>query len=114
MLCGHCRQFSAPGVQGLLDHFRESGCPWGRPVWKRVIEAVRRGHSGRRILSRHFPDQYKRSPMPVHVKERLRGLARARAEAGIQVPRLRRIRRVNGARSHRPRALNVRTFASCP
>ena len=70
MICGHCK---APfrHVRKLLAHWRETGCPWGRPVWERVRESRRAGHSGRRILHNRWPTLWPSEPMPEEVKERL-------------------------------------------
>ena len=93
MRCGYCKEFRTKHVEELLAHFKASGCPTGRPVWVRVFEAHKRGHSGRRILSEAFPSVYKSEPMSEEAKEKLRALAEERKASGVKFPPKRRIAR---------------------
>lgn len=91
MICAHCKTYRPKTAALMLDHWNRDGCIWGRPLWKRVLQARRDGHSGRRLLHAAFPDLWPSVPMDEEAKDRLRELAEARKEAGVKTPR-RRIR----------------------
>lgn len=93
MLCGYCREFRTKRVKELLAHWKETGCHSGRPVWARVFEAHKRGHSGRRILSEAFPAIYKSEPMDEETKEKLRAMQEDRKASGVKFPPKRRKKR---------------------
>lgn len=91
MLCGYCREFRTKRVEELLSHWRVTGCFDGRPVWARVFEAHKRGHSGRRILSEAFPTIYRSEPMDEETKEKLRVVQEERKRSGVKI--VKRVRR---------------------
>lgn len=67
MICGGCkRPFSL--MIFLRIHWLQTGCAWGREIWRRVFQSKREGHSGRRILSKAFPAMYPSEPMPEELK----------------------------------------------
>lgn len=71
MICGTCRKpFKL--FSDVMNHWRKAGCHWARPVWVKVAESKRRGHSGRRHLAAAYPHLYKPRPMSEEVKEKLR------------------------------------------
>ena len=72
-LCGYCkRPFSS--IRGLLQHWKMKKCPQWQFVWEKVMNSRKRGHSGRRILSKAFPHLYPTKPMSEETKERLRAM----------------------------------------
>jgi hypothetical protein len=85
MRCGHCGS-AADGSAALFLHWKSTGCHRGRPVWARVIEARRRGSSGRRILHEAYPDLYPSRPMDEDTKEKLREIEELRKAAGVKRP----------------------------
>lgn len=91
MICGYCKK-SVRRVRTLREHWKETGCPTARPVWAKVLEAHKRGTSGRRILSEAFPGIWKSEPMSEETKARLREIQERRKAEGIKVGRLRRRR----------------------
>lgn len=63
MICGGCgHPFSL--FRFMEIHWIQTGCNWGREIWRRVFASKREGHSGRRILSKAFPKLYPSEPMP--------------------------------------------------
>jgi hypothetical protein len=90
MVCGHCSRFRSSTVRELLVHIKTTGCDQGRPTWARVLEAHRRGSSGRRILSEAYPDLYPSTPMSEETKQKLREINEQRKVEGIKMPRRRR------------------------
>jgi methylase of polypeptide subunit release factors len=85
MKCGYCKAFATKRAETLFAHFKETGCPVGRPVWARVVEAHKRGSSGRRILAEAYPAIYKSEPMTEEAKERLREVAEERKREGVKI-----------------------------
>jgi hypothetical protein len=90
MICGHCKEFRTGRVANLLAHIKKTGCDQDRPVWARVLEAHKRGTSGRRILSEAYPNLYPSRPMDEETKEKLREISAARKAEGIKMPKRRR------------------------
>jgi hypothetical protein len=93
MRCGYCKEFATKRAGALFVHFKETGCPVGRPVWARVVEAHKRGTSGRRILAEAYPGIYKPEPMTEEAKERLREVAEARKKEGVKIVKWNRRRK---------------------
>lgn len=91
MRCGHCKAFSTKHAEEFLAHIKATGCSNGRPVWARVVEARKRGSSGRRILAEAYPDIYKSEPMTEEAKARLREIAEERKREGVKI--VKRVRR---------------------
>jgi len=71
MTCGSCGHSFSLFIF-LRAHWFTAGCQKARTVWARVLEARRRGTSGRRILHQAYPHLYKSEPMPEEVKARFR------------------------------------------
>ena len=90
MKCAHCKE-SMPNVKALFEHWKKVGCPNDRPIWVKVVESKKQGHSGRRILSEAYPDLYPSTPMSEETKEALRALNEHRKEAGIKMPKRRKL-----------------------
>jgi pentatricopeptide repeat protein len=91
MICGYCREFRTKRVEELFLHLKTAGCHQDRRVWERVLEAHKRGTSGRRILSEAFPDLYPSTPMPEETKAKLREINETRKAQGIKMPKRRRV-----------------------
>ncbi len=77
MICGTCRETMKTFTDWKV-HIAATGCDWGRPVWIKVGESKRRGHSGRRHLSRAYPELWKSEPMTEEAKARLKELSEQR------------------------------------
>lgn len=90
MLCGYCKE-KIPGTQALFVHWKKTGCDKDRPVWVKVIESKKQGHSGRKILAEAYPDLYPTEPMSEETKEALRALNEQRKAAGVKMPKKRKI-----------------------
>jgi hypothetical protein len=90
MLCGYCKE-KMPNTKTLFEHWKKVGCPTDRPVWAKVLESKKQGHSGRKILAEAYPDLYPTEPMSEETKEALRALNEQRREAGIKMPKKRRL-----------------------
>jgi hypothetical protein len=90
MVCGHCKEFQTKRSGELLAHIKTTGCDQDRPIWRRVLEAHKRGSSGRRILSEAYPHLYPSTPMDEATKEKLREINERRKAEGIKMPRRRR------------------------
>lgn len=92
MLCGYCKK-KFRGIRSLSNHWKTTGCPMfrgNRRAWEKHLAAKDDGRSGRRILSKAFPETYKPAPMSDEAKEKLRALGEKRKAFGIKVPRRRR------------------------
>ena len=77
MRCGYCHK-SLGSVKGLYQHWKLKKCPQWQFVWEKVMIARKRGHSGRRILSKAFPHLYPSKPMSEETKEKLRSIKKTR------------------------------------
>jgi hypothetical protein len=97
VICLHCLEFSTKRVEVLLAHWWPGGCPWGREVWKKVMESKIAGHSGRRLLHERWPNLWPSDPMSEETKGRLREIAQQRKESGVKVMSV----RAYGARRQR-------------
>lgn len=90
MKCGYCKE-KMPNTKTLFEHWKKVGCDKDRPIWEKVIESKKNGHSGRRILHEAYPDLYPSEPMSEETKEALRALNEQRKEAGVKMPKRRKL-----------------------
>lgn len=86
MLCGYCKE-KVPNTTALFEHWKKVGCLNDRPVWVKVVESKRQGHSGRKILHEAYPDLYPSEPMTEETKEALRALNEQRRASGVVRPK---------------------------
>lgn len=98
MKCGYCRRGGFKSIRGLKNHWRTTGCPVHRPVWAKVVEARKRGSSGRRILHAALPHLYPSTPMSEETKEQLHAIAEMRRARGVR--RFRKAKAVMAFRDH--------------
>lgn len=83
MKCGYCKS-SLPAVKEMLLHWKAVGCPTGRPVWEKVVDSRKSGHSGRRLLHEAWPRLWPFDPMGEEDRERLRERDAARKADGVK------------------------------
>ena len=89
MICGNCKEYRTKRSEELLAHIK-AGCVRDRIVWSKVLEAHKRGTSGRRILSEAYPELYPSTPMSEETKAKLREINETRRAQGIRMPKRRK------------------------